>query len=482
MRRAIQYRTGHGLLANSAALIATSNITALLGYVFWIACARGFSASTIGLASTVISGMTLVAILAATGLEPFLTRVLPGATLEERSGLCTTAFVLTAALSGVGGLVGALLLPDRVQEAVGIGWLACLLAAGAVGTGLLLVINSALLGVRRAELSLLGNAVGSLARPITVAVILGLGIVASRDGATAAHTILAVWVASLVISFGLSLRLLVRATPGFRFLCGWVWVTRLRREVAWDHVAMLAGRLPALGLPVLASAIFPLAEVGYASVALMISSAFYAVSSSVSNSLLANCADDPQRIRTQTLRAVRLICALLIVPVAVTCLLAPQVLGVFGADYANYKTLLVLLLLSAFPDAVINVAVAILRVQRRLIAVAVVSVTGAVITVGGALLLWLLMPQLGITGAGWSTLASGLVIATTISVTMIVVIWRNRSHASARTTGAAGDSAAGEAPVDIAPLPDISLLAPAVAFASPADESPPESTDPSGRP
>jgi O-antigen/teichoic acid export membrane protein len=479
MSRATPHRTGRGLLANSAALIATTHITALLGYVFWIVCARGFSASTIGLASTVISAMTLVAILSATGLEPFLTRVLPGATSEERSGLCSTALVLTAVLSGVAGVVGALLLPGRVHAGVGTGWLACLLGAGAVGTALLLVINAALLGVRRAELSLLGNVVGSLARPVTVAVLLGLGIVVSRDGATATHTILAVWVASLMISFGLSIRLLVRATPGLRFLCGWIWVTRLRREVAWDHVAMLAGRLPALGLPVLASAIFPLAEVGYASVALMISSAFFAVSSSVSNSLLANCADRPERIRTQTLRAVWLISALLIAPVAVTCLLASNVLGVFGADYANYGTLLVLLLVATLPDAVINVGVAILRVQRRLVAVAVVSVTGAAVTVGGALLLWILMPQLGITGAGWSTLASGVIIATTL-----VVMWPYLSRAGARTAGTAGDSPAcvvGESPVVAAPVADVSLLAPVVAFASPADESPPESTDPSGR-
>ena len=81
----------------------------------------------------------------------------------------------------------------------------------------------------------------------------------------------------------------------------------------------------------------------------------------------------------------RLIGALLIAPVAITCLLASKVLGLFGADYAHYSTLLVLLLLSTLPDALINVAVAILRVQRRLVAVAAVTVTGAAITLGGGM-------------------------------------------------------------------------------------------------
>ena len=103
----------------------------------------------------------------------------------------------------------------------------------------------------------------------------------------------------------------------------------------------------------------------------------------------------------------RLIGALLIAPVVITCLLASKVLGLFGADYAHYSTLLVLLLVATLPDALTNLAVAILRVQRRLVAVAAITVTGAAITIGGALLLWLLMPHLGITGAGWSALASG---------------------------------------------------------------------------
>ena len=158
---------------------------------------------------------------------------------------------------------------------------------------------------------------------------------------------------------------------------------------------MLAGQLPVLVLPILASALFPPAQVGYATIALMISAPFSAVSASVSNALLAHCADRPERLRTEARRAVRLIGALLLPPVVITCLLASKVLGLFGADYAHYSTLLVLLLVATLPNALTDLAVAILRVQRRLVAVAAITVTGSAITIGGALLLWLLMPHLG---------------------------------------------------------------------------------------
>jgi O-antigen/teichoic acid export membrane protein len=468
------------LVANSIALLAASHLATVLGYLFWTVCARGFSASTIGMAYTVMSAFYLVAVLTATGFEPFLTRVLPGADPEERSGLCGTALVISVVVSGVAGVAAALLLPVRVQTAVGTGWLVGLVGAGAVSSAILLVINAALLGVRRADLSLLANVLGSLLRLVIVAALLGVGIEATSSDATVAHTILAVWVASLVVSAGLGGRLLVRATPGFRFRCGWIWLSRLRRGVAWDHVAMVAGRLPVLILPILASAFFPPAQVGYATIAMMISGALSAVSALVSNALLAHCADRPEHLRTEAGRALRLIGALLLPPVVIICLLASKVLGLFGADYAHYSTLLVLLLVATLPHALTDLVLASLRVQRRLVAVAAIMVTGSAITTGGAVLLWLLMPQWGITGAGVSALASGVTIATTLAV---ILFYRYR--VAARTAGTAGDSNAcvdGEPPVVVALLADASLLSPVVAFAPPANESPPENTVRSGRP
>jgi O-antigen/teichoic acid export membrane protein len=214
---------------------------------------------------------------------------------------------------------------------------------------------------------------------------------------------------------------------------------------------------------------------------MLISGAFSAVSALVSNALLAHCADRPEHLRTEAGRAVRLIGALLLPPVVIICLLASKVLGLFGADYAHYSTLLVLLLVATLPNTLTDLALASLRVQRRLVAVAVIAVTGSAITIGGAFLLWMLMPQWGITGAGVSALASAVIIATTL-----VVILFYRYRVGARTAGTAGDSNAcvADAPrrvIVVADSADDSRLSPVVAFAPPADESLPENTDRGGR-
>lgn len=408
-----------GLVANSVALLATTHITAVLGYAFWMLCARSFSAGVIGVTNTVISAMTLVAIVTVSGFVPMLTRLLPGASVDERSGLCTTALVITAAASGVVGAAAALFMPQRLQSVVGTGWLVLLLGTGSVATALLLVANAALLGVRRADLSLAGSVIGSIARLTAIVALLSAGVLMGGSDPGASHTILIVWISSLVLSVALSVRLLVRAAPGFRFHLHRKWFSRMRSSVGLDHVSTLAVRAPILAIPILASAHFPAAQLGYLAVVAMICTAFLAVAASFSNSLLADCADGPDRLRAQALRASRLIGVLLVVPVAITCVFAKEVLAFFGPDYAAYGSLLILGLMCTFPDALINVAVAILRVQGRLHVIAALTVACAAISVVGA---WLLMPHLGIFGAVVALFVSQMITATAFAA----LIFRHR--------------------------------------------------------
>lgn len=402
-------RIARGLVSNSIALLAMNHVTSLIGYVFWVVCARSVDAGVVGITSTVIGAMTMVGIVSVAGFIPLLPRVLPGASSEDRSGLCSTAFVGAVVVAGAGGAVGGLLLPTSVQSAIGTGWLVVLVAAGAVGTALLLVINGSLLGARRAELSLVGSVVGALSRLGAVVAFLPFVVTAVGADTDAARVILFGWVASQMLNFGLSLLFFVRATADFRFRPSRIWLSRLRHLVPWDYVATIAVRAPFYLVPIMAAAFFPPDQVGYLFMAAMISTAFFAVNASVSNALLADCADRPDRLRAQARRALGLIGLLLIPAVVITCLFAPQILGIFGADYAQYSTLLVIGLMSTLPDALVNVAVAVLRVQRRLVAVAVISVTGASIGIGMS---WLLMPHLGIMGAAWAALAAPAIVVT----------------------------------------------------------------------
>ncbi|WP_197420434.1 lipopolysaccharide biosynthesis protein [Mycobacterium sp. NAZ190054] len=420
-----------GLLGNSMSLLALTYMSSLLGYVFWVLCARSVSPGAIGMANTVIAAMTLVAILAAAGFIPLLTRMLPGATPEEQSGLCSAAFLVTALVSGSAGTVASLLLPDHLRTTIGTGWLIAMVALGAVGTSSMFVVNASLLGIRRAELSLLATAVGSVSRLAAIAVMLTVGAVAVGVDASATHTILVIWIASVALSLAIALRSLSRAAPELRFRVHAAAFLRVRNSVGWDHVATLAVRAPAFVLPILAATLFPPEQVGYMAVTAMVATVFFSVAAAVSNALLAECADDPAKLGAQARRASRLIAALLLVPVVITCLFATEILSIFGPGYADYRLLLILLLLATFPDAVINVAMTVMRIQHRLRLVAFLAVAGATMSIGGS---WLLMPHFGIFGAGVAVLTAQLTVALAFAA---VGPYRPRIGVRGRTGGGA---------------------------------------------
>ncbi|WNG86739.1 hypothetical protein C6A87_023495 [Mycobacterium sp. ITM-2016-00317] len=397
-----------GMVGNSFALLALTNVTSVLGFVFWTLCARNVSPGAIGIANTAISGMSLVSIVCVAGFLPYLTRLLPGASPDERSGLCSTAFVVVAIASGTVGAVGAFFLPTRLHTTVGTCWLVALLAIGSVATAMQMVINSSLLGVRRAEFSLYASSAGAVLRLGAIASMVALGALAATIDSGATHTMLVIYVASLVVSDTVALLLLRRANPDFRFRPRMEWLTRISRTVGWDHIAVLAVRSPAFIIPILAAAIFPATQLGYYAVTVMIASVFLAISAAVSNALLADCAHDPGRLQAQARRAMLLIGLLLVLPVAGTCVFAKQVLGFFGSEYTSCSTLLIVLLLTTFPDAIINVSMSILRVQGRLRIITILTVTQAIMIVGGA---WFLMLHTGVIGAALAAVAAQTVTA-----------------------------------------------------------------------
>jgi O-antigen/teichoic acid export membrane protein len=122
-------------------------------------------------------------------------------------------------------------------------------------------------------------------------------------------------------------------------------------------------------------------------------------------------------------RQVRWLAPSAIVPaVALVVLFAPLLMRLFGPDYAAAATdLLRLLVLAVLPFAAVTLFIVGERIaERTAVAFVVVSIT-AVTTLGLDLLL---LPVLGLIGAGWSWL-----IAQSVGAALAgLVVWRRRSR------------------------------------------------------
>ncbi|HXZ05698.1 MAG TPA: polysaccharide biosynthesis C-terminal domain-containing protein, partial [Ktedonobacteraceae bacterium] len=77
---------------------------------------------------------------------------------------------------------------------------------------------------------------------------------------------------------------------------------------------------------------------------------------------------------------------------------------IFGPSYAqNGQELFRIYIIAAIPDAITNIYISVLRVQRRLRFAAALNIGMAIITLG---LAWIFLPVFGIAGAGWAFLIS----------------------------------------------------------------------------
>ena len=176
----------------------------------------------------------------------------------------------------------------------------------------------------------------------------------------------------------------------------------------------------------------------------MVGSIFFTVSAASSASLFAEGSHEPGESALQLRRALVLIGTILTPVALVMVVMGRFVLGLFGDTYADAGyALLILLVISAVPDAVTNVWVARWRVLGWISQTAVANVGMAIIALAYT---WWKVPTMGIEAAGW-----GWIISQTIGTAYTFAVegwhwWRSgRDH---RVAQPSADSRPGSASLE----------------------------------
>jgi O-antigen/teichoic acid export membrane protein len=219
--------------------------------------------------------------------------------------------------------------------------------------------------------------------------------------------VLIAWVggcaASLVVVYGLLMRRLARRyRPTLAGAAGEL--RTLAVAFAGNYFITLGFLLTTFLLPLLVVIRLSPEDTAYFYVAWLLGGAFFTVTSSVGSALFAEGAHDPDALGRQTRSAVRISAALLAPLMVVFFAAGGPILGLFGEEYAdNGTTLLLLLTASAVPDAVTSLYLARLRAVGRLAFPAATSMGMAAATLIGS---WFLLPSMDLAGAGVAFIAA----------------------------------------------------------------------------
>ena len=141
----------------------------------------------------------------------------------------------------------------------------------------------------------------------------------------------------------------------------------------------------------------------------------------MATSLLVEGATDATRLSQLSYRATRTTMILLVPTVTGVILVAPLVLRIFGADYAEEGTpVLRLMTLAAIPSTIFAVYAAVERVRGRMVrlVLATIGINAAALT-----LIWVLLPVYGLTGMGLGWLIAQSVAAVFLLLTALGPMW-----------------------------------------------------------
>lgn len=408
---------GSPLFRNAYALMLNTGISGLLGLGFWLVAARYYTESAVGQGSAAIAAMKLLAGLTSLTLTGALARYIPiaGRTtgrLVRRTylgssvivALAATVFLLT--LDFWGPSYGFLHGPVH-----GIGFIVAVVA-----WSLLTLQDGVLTGLRSAMWVPVGNFVFS-----TVKLVLLVAFAAAIPTAG----VFVSWVAAIAVSVlplgWLVFRRLVprhiRATersarpPSLR---------EMGRFLAGDYTGSLFSLAVVYLVPVLVAAQVSSADNAYFYITTTIGGTVNLLAINMGASLTVEGSHDPARLADNTRAALRRMARIMIPVCLFLFVCAPYILAVFGKGYADAATpLLRWFAVGAALRVVMEVYFAVLRAQSRTSGLAYMQGLLCVLVLG---LTVLLLPRMGLTGAGVAEISSLAVIVSIASVKLYRVL------------------------------------------------------------
>ncbi|MEV8044069.1 lipopolysaccharide biosynthesis protein [Streptomyces griseoluteus] len=396
---------GNPLFRNAYALMLNTGISAVLGLGFWLAAARYYSESAVGQGSAAIAAMKLLAGLTAVTLTGALARFIPvagRATARLIFRIYAGSSLVVAVAAGVFLLTLDVWGPSYrfLHGPVnGLGFLAAVVA-----WNVLTLQDGVLTGLRSAPWVPVGNTVFSAVK---------LGLLVAFAVAIPTAGVFVSWVAAIatsVLPLGWLVfrRLVPRHTAATEGRAHPPTLREIGRFLAGDYTGSLFSLGVVYLVPVIIASQVSAEDNAYFYITTTIGGTTNLLAINMGASLTVEGSHDPARLAANTRAALKRMARIMLPVAGVLFVGAPWILGVFGAGYADAATpLLRWFAVGAVLRVVMETYFAVLRAQSRTAGLAWLQGLLCVLVLALTLLL---LPRMGLTGAGVAEICSLAVI------------------------------------------------------------------------
>ncbi|MGW2744393.1 lipopolysaccharide biosynthesis protein [Streptomyces sp. NPDC001450] len=396
---------GNQLFRNAYALMLNTGISAVLGLGFWLAAARYYSESAVGQGSAAIAAMKLLAGLTAVTLTGALARFIPVS--GQRTGRLVFrtyagSSLLVAVAAGIFLLTLDVWGPSYRFLHGPINGLGFILAV--VAWNLLTLQDGVLTGLRSAPWVPVGNTVFSAVK---------LGLLVAFAVAIPTTGVFVSWVAAIatsVVPLGWLVfrRLVPRHVKATEDHAKPPTLKEIGRFLAGDYTGSLFSLAVVYLVPVIIASQISSEDNAYFYITTTIGGTTNLLAINMGASLTVEGSHDPGRLAANTRAALKRMARIMLPIASVLFVGAPWILGVFGAGYADAATpLLRWFAVGTVLRVVMETYFAVLRAQSRTAPLAWLQGLLCVLVLGLTLLL---LPRMGLTGAGVAEISSLAVI------------------------------------------------------------------------
>ncbi|MEU6376183.1 lipopolysaccharide biosynthesis protein [Streptomyces sp. NPDC046909] len=396
---------GSQLFRNAYALMLNTGISAVLGLGFWLAAARYYSESAVGQGSAAIAAMKLLAGLTAVTLTGALARFIPIAG-KATGRLIFRTYAGSSVIVAVAAAVFLLTLdvwgPSyRFLHGTvnGLGFIAAVVA-----WNVLTLQDGVLTGLRSALWVPVGNTVFSAVK---------LGLLVAFAVAIPTAGVFVSWVAAIAVSvlplgWLVFRRLVPRHIKATEDHAQPPSMKEIGRFLAGDYTGSLFSLAVVYLIPVIIASQVSSEDNAYFYITTTIGGTVNLLAINMGASLTVEGSHDPARLASNTRAALKRMARIMLPICGLLFLGAPWILGVFGSGYADAATpLLRWFAVGAVLRVVMETYFAVLRAQSRTAGLAWLQGLLCFLVLGLTLLL---LPRMGLTGAGVAEISSLAVI------------------------------------------------------------------------
>jgi O-antigen/teichoic acid export membrane protein len=358
-----------------------TGVQAALGFVFWIICAHLFLPEQIGVATSLISAMTLISYASALGFNSTFTRFLP--TSKNRDNEINTGVLLVISAAVIISFVYVIAVPyatpalSIIQKNI---WYALGFVGMVAFAAINLLTDSIFIAYRAARYNLLiDGGIQGIIKIFLPFIFVGLGAygIFTASGSAAVIAMIAS-IIFLALNFNFRPRLKIDLPT----------VRNVFRYAFTNYIANLLNIAPTLILPLIVIDYLGSADAGYYYLAFAVANLLYAIATSVSSSLFAEGSYGEVALEKLVKRSVLIIVAIMVPLGFLLASLGPIILQVFGKSYSTGGAQVIVILALAAPAyAAYMLGNAILRIKNQLSSIITVNLI-YFFAIGGVALVW----------------------------------------------------------------------------------------------